>query len=133
MKVQEKTGAQPSSQPLEGNEFTTCLKPPAFQLMASAAGGDPKTDGMQHVGFEGTPLEAAVAGWPGEVVMIHSPCYSEEIEAIALAAEGKPEQYEPAATAIDALIEECKHRKFQNAEGLENNWAEGKLCGTVKM
>lgn len=113
----------------------TSMMPPKFGFSDGAAdggdGGDKKAP--QHLGFKGTPMEAEVATWPGEVVLIHSPCYSQEIEAIALAASGNPEMYEEAAAAMDAKIEECLHRKFQNSAGEENQWADDKLHGTVSM
>jgi hypothetical protein len=111
------------------------MMPPQFKLAASAAdgGGGEDQQELQHSGFEGTFLESEAATWPGEMVMVHSPCYSQEIEAIALETDGHPGKYLAAAAAIDAKLEECKHRKFQNADGLENDWAHRQLGDTVKM
>jgi hypothetical protein len=82
----DRTHARASKQ-LE-SEGTSFLSPPQFSLTAGGAdGGDPKKGKLEkphHHGFEGTPYEDDVAGWPGEVVMIHSPCYSQEIEALAM-------------------------------------------------
>lgn len=119
------------------SEGTSFLPPRQFSLTADGEdGGDPKKGNPQapsHHGFKGTPYEREVTDWPGEVVMIHSPCYSQEIEAFAMSTQGQPDQYESAASEITAKIEECKGRKFQNSKGEENTWADSKLKGTVKM
>jgi hypothetical protein len=137
MSTQEHDRTQaPASKQLE-SEGTSFMSPPQFSLTAGGAdGGGPKKGKLEaphHHGFEGTPYEKDVATWPGEVVMIHSPCYSQEIEALAMSAQGHSEQYESASAEMTAKIEECKGRKFQNAAGQENTWADSKLNGTVRM
>lgn len=133
MKTQETTTVKETQQ-LE-SEGSTFMKPPAFALTAGedGGGGGGEKAVPNHSGFQGTPYESEIASWPGEVVMIHSPCYSQEIEAIALNASFHPEIYDEAATAMDAKIAECLNRKFQNASGEVNDWADRKLHSTVKM
>jgi hypothetical protein len=130
MKKQETPTVKESKQ-LE-SEGTTFMKPPAFGL-SDGDGGAKERSVPSHQGFEGIPYADEIASWPGEVVMVHSPCYSQEIEEIALNASFHPEMYEAAAIAMDAKIAECLHRRFQNAEGKENDWADRKLNGSVKM
>lgn len=139
---QSTSGTPQLSQQLEMNESSSqetsgrSMQPPQFGLAAGEANGNGAGGGQrrpQHNGFKGTPYESEVAEWQGEVVMIHSPCYSQEIEAAAMAAAGKPEQYEAAASTITSLINECKGKEFENAEGVKNDWADRMLGGSVKM
>lgn len=58
---------------------------------------------------------------------------TQEIEAAAMAAAGKPEQYEAAASTITALIKECKGKEFENADGVKNDWADRMLGGSETM
>lgn len=157
--MQEKTTTvQQKSSTLESNEQMTTKKPPVFQLMAAdggnggggngggnGAGG--KNSGTVSGSIEGNdryqsysmkaqavgdPTKNVPPALPGQVAWVHSPCFSQELEAEAFkVAAGR--DYRSGSSKISETILKLSTTPFRNAAGQENDWAKRMMGDTVLM
>jgi hypothetical protein len=139
---------------------TQTMMPPPFQLMASPAdppGGNPKKKAvpptndhpvseedrnqvrpkpvpaeiMREVANEVKGIEQLEIC--GEMIIVHSPCYSAEIEVIMEMVNSGEMEYEVGKQQILDRLTYLLQNEFKNADGEVNNWAEtNKGEGTVK-
>lgn len=71
--------------------------------------------------------------FPGQVAWVHSPCYSQEIEAIAFGAAEDLDTFDGASGQIASMIQKLSGTPFRDAGGKENDWAARMMGATVPM
>jgi hypothetical protein len=144
MKTQENTTVKETQQ-LE-SEGSTFLKPPAFALTAGedggGGGGGPVKKRMDGEGQgdaytmsvtpNANPFKTIPIAFPGQLAWVHSPCYSQELEAIALNAAAGGD-FQSAVSEISNTILKLKEMPFRNAEDKENDWAKRMMKDSVLM
>lgn len=144
MKTQE-TSTVKETQQLEA-EGSTFLKPPAFALTAGedggGGGGGPVKKRMDGEGQgdaytmsvtpNANPFKTIPIAFPGQLAWVHSPCYSQELEAIALNAAAGGD-FQSAVSEISNTILKLKEMPFINAEDKENDWAKRMMKDSVLM
>ncbi len=81
---------------------------------------------------QGDPFKTMQLAVPGQVAWVHSPCFSQELqaEAFKIAAGGS---YNSGSAKISETILKLSQTPFRNAEGKENDWAQRMMGNSVLM
>jgi hypothetical protein len=81
---------------------------------------------------QGDPFKTMQLAVPGQVAWVHSPCFSQELqaEAFKIAAGGS---YNSGSAKIADTILKLSQTPFRNAEGKENDWAKRMMGSSVLM
>lgn len=126
----------------------TSMAPPVFGLTAGIAEeGGGNGDGVNKksvpakansegytltVSEMNAPFEMVSLPFKGQIAWVHSPCFSQEIEAIAMQTANGGD-FITGASQISNTIIQLSQMPFRNAGGTENDWAKRMMGNSVVM